>query len=753
ISGLINGLSGTGPYLVSGNLVIGSDVVVQRGTVFYFANGATLQIASSGNLIADGGIPGVPSTSPGQIVFTAQRTPGQGIPTQGAWGGIDATSTSSGQTVMRNCVVEYGGLAGGAQIKTAGSGRRLRFTDSVCRRSAGSGIDASGTGDLLEGFARSRVDNNGSGAGDVAILLSGNSSLGLYDLDGTTNGTSVGDANYYYSSANSFNGNTNNIVQIGTDASAASNDFTRSGVLVGQGDIPIHLRGSSSNPAIVGRQPTAQDSSLAELSINPAALIKLAPGMDFQAGDLAQNLRGGISANGLAGVTQVPGAAFGSSKYITFDKIGGGNWGAIYFSRNAPASSILNFVSVQNGGASSLGNAAVLAEGATVIVTNSEIMNSSTGSVLAYAGGNIITGGATFGSTNVPLIDTIAGGLLGDGNPAAQAQLAQPTAIASDPSGRGVYVADYTSNPSVSYIRFINTTTAPVVIAGQRIVPGTIQTVAGRESGDLADNVPGLTADLGLIEGLAVSTDGKLVYFTDTADIAVRVLNVSSQTITVAGISVAPGNVSTLADSSVGFSASTPTISDLAVTKDGDVLVVDSNSGTNKVFKIAVAGRTSPGQAVTVVAGRDKGAGETNNANNPAFVAGPATNVLMFQPRAIEADAAGNFYVTDTGHGRVVKVDTGGNASLVAQFTSGSSGPYPTSLTLFGGNLFVANGNQQVVIRLTGGSPAIVAGTGTLNSSGGTLTGSGTFCDYSSTSCGDGGTATAAGFYFPGTNL
>lgn len=754
LTGLINTLSGPGPYQVSSNLVIGSDIVIPAGTVFYFDSGATLQIASSGNLMANGGIPGVSTTAPGQIVFTAQRAPGQGIPSQGIWGGIDATSTATSQLLMRNCVVEYGGLSGSAQIRLAGSGRRLRFTDSVCRRSAGTGIDASGTGDSLEGVARSRVDHNGSGQGDVAVLLSGNASLGLYDLDGTTGGTSVADANYYYSSANSFNSNLNNFIQIGTDGSAPSNDFTKSGVLVGQGDIPIHLRGSISNPAIVG------SSSLVELSINAAATILMAPGLDLQAGDSAQGLRGGISANGIAGVTQVPGADPGSSQFITFDKISepaagaaggaatGGNWGAIFFSRNAPASSILNYVRVKNGGAGALGDAAVLAEGVVVMVTNSDITDSASGSVLAYAGGNIITNDAAFGSTNEKLIDTIAGGLLGDGNPSPKANLGQPTAVATDPLGRGVYVADFSN--SISYIRFVNTSVAPVTLAGKRIAPGTIQTLAGREAGSLGENVSGLAADLGSVTGLAISPDGNLVYFANTIDLQIRALNVSNGSVTLVGTSVPVGNVITVIDvfSVVGtFSA---ILGDVATTTAGDVLFVDSDASNNKVYKATMAGRASASDPVTVVAGRDKLNGERNDSSNPPFSAGPATSVLMFQPRALETDSSGNFYVTDTGHGRVIKVDNAGNATLVAQFTAGASGPYPTGLAMHNGNLFVSNGNQQVLVRLTGG-PTIVAGVGTLSESGGVINGTGTFCDYSTTNCGDGGTGTSAGFYFPGT--
>ncbi|MFN0123479.1 MAG: hypothetical protein ACKV2V_23500, partial [Blastocatellia bacterium] len=724
MSGLVNSLGGSGPYLVNGNLVIGADVVIPAGTVLYFASGVSLQVASSGNLLADGGIPEVGSTAPSQIVLTAQRAPGQAIPARGAWGGVDATSARGAQMIMRNCVVEYGGVSGGAAIKLTNSGRRLRFTDSVARRSGGAGVEALGSTDLIEGFARSKVDYNN----DVPLLISGGAAVGLYDLDGTTGGTSVADANYYFSSCNTFTGNTNNYIQIGTDANAASNDFPRSGVLVGQGSTPIHIRGNAGNPAVVGGV------SLVELSINPAANINLASGVDLQAGDTAQALRGGISANGLAGVTQVPGAALGSSKYISFDRVGGANWGSVYFSRNAPASSILNFVSMRNGGSSALGNAAVLAEGVAVSVTNSEITNSTTGSVLAFAGGNVVTNAASL-NANLPVIDTIAGGNLGDGNPATMAQIRQPSAIVADPLGRGLFVADADAS-AVNYIRFINTTTGPVTVAGIKVGAQTVQTLAGRETGAVGENIAGLTADLGSISGLAASPDGKLVYFVNTTDAVIRALNVSAAAQTVAGGTVDVGRVRSFADLNAGVS---DLVTDIATTKDGDVLFVNSDNNSNKVYKITVAGRSSVSQAGTVIAGRDKAANETNNKDNPAFLAGPATSLLLFQPRSIETDAAGNVYVADTGHGRVIKLDTSNNATLISQFTSGASGPYPSSLAVFNNNLYAANGNQQVVMRLTSGQ-ATVAGT------------SGTFCQYDTNVCGDGGAATSAAFSFQGSN-
>jgi sugar lactone lactonase YvrE len=783
LAGTISSQTLSGSYLITGDATISGDVIISPGSVLYFGTSARLILSAGATLTANGGVPGVPGSagvaSPAQIVFTANRTPGQPPKNPGEWGGINATA-AGGNILMRNCVIEYGG-GDGAQMSITNSGRTLRFTDSICRRSFGHGIEALGANDRFEGFARSRVDNNGSVSTDVPVLLHANASLGLYDISTSGGGTFVSDPNYYYASANSFGGNSaGNFVQIGTDASASSNDFTRSGVLVGQGDIPIQIRGSSSNPAIVG------GSSLVELSINPAATIQLASGTDLQAGSLAQGLRGGIAANGIGGVTIVPGAEFGSSRYITFDKTSsGGNFGALYFTSLASTSSVLNYVRVQNGGNSAQGKAAVIAEGINVNLTNSDISNSE-GTVLALAGGNIISDGVTSSGTTLSVIDTIAGGLPGDGAPASitypgvstpapAAYLGQTKAVAVDPLGRGIFIADFLPPGSASYhyIRFFNTSKSPVTLGGQRIPPGSVQTIAGSDNGSIGDNAPGLEADLKVVSGLAVSPDGNILYFTVnglSSKGVVRALNISASAQTIAGQSIGSGNVGTLVDGSLNLP---PELYDTATLPNGDVLFIDgsvnnsANPAGSKIYRVVVAGRASSSSAIAVALGRDRATGETINATSPAF---DANDVVLYQPRAVETDSSGNFFVSDTYHGRVIRVDSGGTASLLAQFntgasTSGNSGLLPNSLTVLGNFIYVAMANQAVIVRIgkTGSeTPTIVAGSGTLNGTSNPITGTGSPCagppsgeplPYTPLSaCGDGGAATSAQFNFPGNS-
>lgn len=735
LSGAISSFAGTGPFLISGDATIDAGVTIPAGAVIYVSNNVTITVNGGGNITANGGIPGISSTNPAQIVFTAQRSPGASLPPVGSWGGINATSASTATMVMRNVVVEFGGSPVNAAINLTGSGRTLRFTDSIVRASGGAGISANGQNDSVVGFARSRVDGNGSSSSDPAMLVSGNAALGLFDIDTSTGGTSVGDAGYYYSSANEFNGNQVNAVQIGTDADSASNDFTKSGVLVGQGVTPIRIRGNCGNPAIVGALPP---SAPAELTITATAIIQLAAEVVFQAGDYLSGKVGCIAANGYAGAyLGAQGAT--SNKLIQFDKIpGGANFGAIFFTRVAMANCILNYTKVQNGGngaSCGVGGAEVLAEVVNVKITNSQINDSSSGGLLATVGAKVDTTGTTF-SNNTPIIETIAGGVLGDGNLGVNATLVTPVATASDPLGRGIFVVD--TPGGVSLIRFLNTSRNTVTLGGRKIPAGVITTIAGGGL-DFSDNVPGRMADAGLVSGIAVSPNGELVYFIDAGSPSVRFFNASASTKTIAGVNIGSGNVGTLFfGGSFGSS-----LNGLAVhPTSGDVYVADATAINNKVFRIPADG-SSPEDAA--------GNGAITKAED-AFSAGAATSIPLLQPRALTFDPQGNLYVADTGHGRVIKVDTGGSASLMAQFPPKlavpdppnqpyGNNPYSSGLAFFNGKLYIANGNSQDILRV--------------NSPGNVSTVSGqrdNTCDYTGGSnCGDGGPAVDATFNLIGS--
>lgn len=748
LSGTISAFSDTGPFLINGNASISSNVTILPGTVIYVSSNSTITVASGGNITANGGVPGVPGgagvPNPIQIVFTAQRSPGAAIPAVGFWGGINATSTAASTMVMRNVVVEYGGTAVSAQINLTGSGRTLRFTDSISRNSAGSGLSALGSGDSVVGFARNQIDGNGQSVNDPAVALSANASLGLFELPGNDipTATSVGDPSYFYSSANDFNGNQANVIQIGTDATAASNDFTRSGsvVLVGQGATPLRIRGTCDNPAIIGAKPPA---AAVELTITPTARIQLAPNMDFKVADYSADLVGCLAANGYAGFYLGPQAAT-SNQFIEFDKVpGAGNFGAIFFSRNAKMNCILNFVRVQNGGSNcQAGNGEVVVEGLNLKITNSQVNNSSSGGLLDRLGAAVNTRGTTF-SGNSMIIDTIAGGVLGDGNIGTRSTLVSPVTMVADPLNRGVFLVD--SSGGYFYIRFLNTTRSPVTIGSLKVEAGTLVNVGGGGT-DLSDAIPARSADVGIVNGIAVSPNGEILYYIDAAMVptpGIRAINLATAARSIGGLSINPGNVGTFAINGLG-SATTA----LAVNpSNGDILVVDATPRVNKVLKFP-ANNTDINATPTTVAG--------NGADTKAedvFSAGPATGVALLEPRAIAIDGANNLYIADTRHARIIRVDPGGNATLIAQYppkaNSGASpynnNPFTNGMAIFNNRLYFANGNAQDIARFdnpTGASPVYAGVAGMIN----------TTCEYTPEGnvCGDGGAASQAGFSLVG---
>ncbi|MBK9313376.1 MAG: hypothetical protein IPM55_03875 [Acidobacteria bacterium] len=328
-----------------------------------------------------------------------------------------------------------------------------------------------------------------------------------------------------------------------------------------------------------------------------------------------------------------------------------------------------------------------------------------------------LTTSVNSGST---LIDTVAGGF-GEGNPIRQAPFGELSAIARDPQGRGIYVADNVSGQSI--IRFLNLSGSAVTLAGVTIQPGTVRLVAGGGF-DIGENTPALTADLGQVTGLGVNAAGTILFLANKIDGKVSGLNLTAGNVTIGGASIAAGRVGTLA---ANFDTD---LNGLAINQNtGLVYVADATAGVNKVYSIAADGTK------TVVAGNSA---STNTAE--PFSPGPATGIPLLLPRSVAIDAGGNLLITDTGHARVIKVDSGGNATLVHQYTvsQASPNPYPSGLAIQNGNTYTANGNQQTITRVTTGVTT-VAGIPR------------EFCDYSISNCGDGGPGTSAGLNLAGS--
>jgi len=312
-------------------------------------------------------------------------------------------------------------------------------------------------------------------------------------------------------------------------------------------------------------------------------------------------------------------------------------------------------------------------------------------------------------------IDTAAGGY-GENAPAKQASFTSLADIAIDPRGRGFYTIDSAG----SYlVRFVNTTNGEVVIGGQKIAAGAVQRLVG---GGLAtqENTPGRQFETNELTSLAVGLDGEFLYMLDANRSTIFVFNASGGSKTLCGKTVDPGNVIRYNTQNLASAASALAINPV----DGELYLADATSGINKIYRVSCG-------ALIAVAGN----GVSSRPADP-FIPGEATAIPLLQPRSIIFDHGGNLYIADTGHARVIKVDTSGDATLVSQFPFNppqTFNPFPNALAFAGNELYVALGNLQTIVGVGSQQSVVVAGT------------PGRACTYTSTDCGDGGAAASAG--------
>ncbi len=212
------------------------------------------------------------------------------------------------------------------------------------------------------------------------------------------------------------------------------------------------------------------------------------------------------------------------------------------------------------------------------------------------------------------IVNTIAGGFLGDGNKATAAALVFPEALAVDKSGT-LYIADWAGNRV------------------RKVSAGTMTTVAGNGvSGYGGDGGPGPSAMLYHPLGVAVDSSGN-VFIADSVNMVIRKVTPA-------------GTISTF--------ATDPNFCELVqMTVDSaDNLYVADNC-VNVIFKIAPSG------AVSIVAGVLGSYGY--NGDNI-----PATSAWLAGPVSVAVDLHGNIFIADTYNARVRQVTASGIISTIA---------------------------------------------------------------------------------------
>ena len=297
--------------------------------------------------------------------------------------------------------------------------------------------------------------------------------------------------------------------------------------------------------------------------------------------------------------------------------------------------------------------------------------------------------------------------------------LNSPAGVAVDKSGN-VYIAD-----TVNYmIRKVNTSGILINLAGNAKLCQNPQTACGDggKAGSAALNYP-----------IGVGTDAAgNVYIADTGDNRIRVVNMGKTTTTIAGVSIAAGDIETVAgngsacanslagncgDGGAATSAQLNSPQGVALDSLGNIYIADS--GDRRIRVVSTSG------TITAYAGT----------GNPCFPAtgcgngGPATSASFSNPWQIALDPSNNLYVTDAPINAVWEVNASTQASsVVAGFGlpgfSGDGGQASAAVLNdtrgvavdASYNVFIADtGNQRVREFTVGGNINTYAGGGSGN--------------------------------------
>ena len=340
--------------------------------------------------------------------------------------------------------------------------------------------------------------------------------------------------------------------------------------------------------------------------------------------------------------------------------------------------------------------------------------NGAWGMVWLAAGGMLA---ATEGRAQGYIISTVAGGgtyitSIGDGQPAVNAFLNSPSAVAVDADGN-FYIAD-TGN---HVVRRVNGTT------------GIIEAFAGSGVGGYSGD--GGSAKTAQLRGpRAVALDGKgNVYIADTSNNRVRKVDSKGIITTVAG----SNNTFTtgVGDGGAATSATISVPRGLAVDAAGNLYIADA--GNRRVRKVDSNG------TISTLAGNGR-------TGTPGSVGdGSTATEAAVTPAGLAVDATGNLYVADYVNHLIRKVANGIITSIAGTGTAGYSGDgaAATKATMrepqgvavdSSGNVYVADTGNTVIRKVAAGASGAIS----------TIAGNG-----GSGGSGDGGPAGAATLDYP----
>jgi len=273
------------------------------------------------------------------------------------------------------------------------------------------------------------------------------------------------------------------------------------------------------------------------------------------------------------------------------------------------------------------------------------------------------------------IITTVAGRdrAVGDGGLATDAWLYAPSGLAVDRAGN-LYIAD-AKNDRV-----------------RRVTPeGVITTVAGTTRGNSGDGGPATAARLETPSGIAIDSAGN-IYIADTNNCTVRKINPAGIITKVAG---RDRDCRLTGDGGPATAATLAMPMGVAVDGAGNLFIADTRND--------VVRKVTPAGIISTVAGVE----------NPF---GPDSEARLSYPSGVAVDSAGNLYIADTGHDRILKMTPAGLVTKVAgtagvdNYCSGYYSSATTAVRLNGplgvnldsaGNLYIADTGGGCVQKMT----------------------------------------------------
>jgi uncharacterized protein (TIGR03437 family) len=380
-------------------------------------------------------------------------------------------------------------------------------------------------------------------------------------------------------------------------------------------------------------------------------------------------------------------------------------------------------------------------------------------------GGNIIT-----------IAGTGTAGYTGDGGESPDAQLSSPTGVALGPAGK-LYIVDYgnkcirsidashtirTEVSGLSSPRGVAVNQAGTVYiaeAGRNVIKqlsnGVVSIVAGTgRMGYNGDYMPPTSANLNGPSDVAVDGEGRL-FIADTGDglirqVAPRPTEQATggvlQIISVAGYPLNPAATSgpSIGDKGPATSGQLLGPNDVALDAAGNLYIADMNNNRVRevsggvISTVAGGGGNGPASVATDAAGNlyiavindclirkvSNGQITTVLGGGGNLGDGAAAGIRLDHPSGVATDSAGSMYVAD-GNNNVIRKVSGGLSTIIAGMIhgrgySGDDGPatsatmnQPVGVAVDGtGNVYIADFNNNRIRRVTEGTITTVAGTG-----------------------------------------